>query len=173
MSTIQERYIKAIHTGDLSADSKDADTLIAAAYAGKRHKYTLALEFYRLQAGDTAGLNRLAGVAGQWLHNRSRRKGRKRFTALQARDIATRALIWWMNPTCKACSGIGHPLITGTPVINFGHDCGVCHGTAKHPIQRVVPIGTSSEAMWLVDYLDEQVTMVFYDIRKLLKKYDD
>jgi hypothetical protein len=173
MITIQERYTKSTRTSDLSSDSKDVEVLIAAAYAGKKHRYTLALEFYRLQSGDTAGLNRLSGVAGQWLHNRSRRKGRKRLTAAQARDIATRALIWWMNPTCKACNGIGHPLITGTPVINFGHDCAVCHGTGKHPIQRVVPIGTSSEAMWLTDYLDEQVSIVFDDIRKLLRKFGD
>jgi hypothetical protein len=169
-----ERYISATRSSNLAVSTQrvsDADTLLAAGYAAqKNHKAMLALEFYRLQTGDMGGFNRLTGVAGQWLHNRSRRKGRKRLNALQAREIASRALIWWMKPTCKACNGIGHPLITGTPVINFAHDCEVCHGTGKHPIQRVVPIGSSDEARWLIDQLDAMVFNVFGDMAKLLSK---
>jgi hypothetical protein len=172
--TLEERYSSATRSSNLTVSATrttDADVLLAAGYAAqKNYKAMQALEFYRLQGGDMAGFNRLAGVAGQWIHNRSRRQGRKRRNALQARDIASRALLWWMNPTCKACNGIGHPLITGTPVINYGHDCGVCHGTGKYPIQRVVPVGSSDEARWLIDHIDWMVHSIFDDMAKLLYK---
>lgn len=171
--TIAERYIGATNSRDLTVNPEartDADVLLAAGYASAGNAAaSLALRFYRLKAtGDMGPFSELAGIAGRWLHRRSYYKGRKHMSALQARDLATRTMFWWLNPVCKPCDGRGHPLIPNSPVINHGHNCPVCHGTAQYPIHRIVPPGTADEARWLVDEMNRQCAFVFADMARLL-----
>ena len=171
--TIGERYIGATNSSDLSLNPEartDADVLLAAGYAAAGNKAgALALRIYRMKAsGDRAAFNELASIASRWLHGRSFRGGRKRLSSLQARDLAARAMFWWLDPVCKPCNGLGHPLIPNSPVINHGHNCPVCHGKGQYPIHRIVPPGTADEARWLVDELDRQCAFVFADMARLL-----
>ena len=171
--TIEERYIGATNARDLSLDFNkrtDADILLAAAYAAAGNVHaSLALRFYRLRAtGDMSPFQELTDIAGAWLLGRSMRRGRRKLRGIEAKDLATRTLFYWLNPSCTACNGLGHPLMPNSPVINFGHDCPVCHGTGKYPIHRIVPPGTSDEARWLTDEMDRMCVIVFNDMARLL-----
>ena len=142
--TISERYIGATNSRDLSLDFNkrtDADVLLAAGYAAAGNAAaSLALRVCRMKpTGDKTPFRELADIAGAWLLGRSRHKGRRKLAPIQARDLATRTLFYWLNPACPPCGGLGHPLMPNSPVINFGHDCPVCHGTGKYPIHRIVP----------------------------------
>ena len=170
---IEERYTAATNSRDLGMDPTqrtDADVLLAAGYAATGNAMaTLALRFYRLRAtGDMTPFKELSDIAGGWLLGRSMRKGRKKLRGIEARDLATRTLFWWLNPSCKPCNGLGHPLMPNSPVINYGHDCPTCHGSGKYPIHRIVPPGTSDEARWLVDELDRYTAIIFNDMAKRL-----
>jgi hypothetical protein len=172
--TIAEQYIRASNSGHLVVDpdkKTDADLLLAAGYASSGNRRSmLALRFYRLKANDDiSAIPELSSIAGHWLLRRSMRSGRKKLKGIEARDLATRAMIWWMKPVCKPCHGHGHPLMPNSPVINYGHDCPVCHGTGQYPIHRVVPPGTSDEARWLIDQLDSMCHLIFTDMAKLLR----
>lgn len=168
-----ERYIAATNSSDLSLNPNartDADVLIAAGLICKDDsRFDLALRFYRMKAtGDMTPFRELSEIAGGWLWARSYRRGRTRLHGLQARDLATRVLFWWLNPICTACGGHGHPKMPNSPNINYGHDCGICHGTGQYPIQRIVPPGTADEARWLVDELDLFTGLVFAEMSRAL-----
>jgi hypothetical protein len=171
--SVSERYVRATNSRDLSVDYSqrtDADVLLAAAYASAGNAAaSLALRFYRLRAtGDMTPFRELADIAGAWLLGRSMRRGRRKLRGIEARDLATRTLFYWLNPSCTACNGLGHPLMPNSPVINYGHDCPTCHGTGQYPIHRIVPPGTSDEARWLVDEMDRLCGIVFNDMARLL-----
>lgn len=171
--SIGERYERATNSRDLSVDAQrrtDADVLLAAAYAASGNAAaSLALRFYRMRAtGDKTPFRELADIAGVWLLGRSRRKGRRDLNEIQAKDLATRTLFYWLDPVCKPCNGLGHPLMPNSPVINFGHDCPVCHGTGQYPVHRIVPPGTADEARWLIDEMDRMTGIVFNDMARLL-----
>jgi hypothetical protein len=170
---IAEQYISASNARDITVDPDkrtDADVLLAAGYAASNNAAaSLALRFYRLRAtGDMTPFSELAEIAGEWLLGRSMRGGRRRLRGVQARDLATRTMFWWLQPACKPCAGRGHPLMPHSPVINYGHDCPTCHGTGQYPIHRIVPAGTADEARWLVDELDRMTGIVFKDMARLL-----
>ena len=171
--TVGEHYERATNSRDLSlrAECKtDADVLLAAGYATSGNAAaSLALRFYRMRAtGDKTPFRELADIAGAWLMGRSMRKGRRKLCGVEARDLATRTLFYWLSPACPSCNGLGHPLMPNSPVINYGHDCPVCHGTGRYPIHRIVPPGTSDEARWLVDEMDRMCGIVFNDMAKML-----
>ncbi len=171
--TIEERYVRATNSRDLSIDFNrrtDADFLLAAGYAASGNAAgSLALRFYRLGVkGDKSAIRDLSDIAGAWLLGRSMRKGRKKLRGVEAKDLATRTLFYWADPVCKPCNGLGHPLMPNSPVINYGHDCPVCHGTGKYPIHRIVPPGTSDEARWLIDELDRLCGLIFQDMARAL-----
>lgn len=171
--TIEDRYLSAMNSCDLSIDFNrrtDADILLAAGYAASGNATgTLALRFYRLRAnGEKSGIRDLSDIAGAWLLGRSMRKGRKKLRGVEAKDLAARTLFYWADPVCKPCNGLGHPLMPNSPVINYGHDCPVCHGIRRYPIHRIVPPGTSDEARWLIDELDRLCGLIFQDMARAL-----
>lgn len=175
--TTEERYAGATNARNLTlpldgGSRTDADILLAAGYASAGNaRASMALLFYRLRAtGNMAGFREVVNIAGDWLHGRSLRRGRRRMSRLQGQDLAARVIYWWLNPACKPCAGRGHPLMPDSPVINHGHNCGVCHGTGKYPIHRIVPPGTSDEARWLVDEIDQHCGLVFNDMARLLSR---
>ena len=98
----------------------------------------------------------------------SLRKGRRDLSRIQACGLAWRVLLWWVDPTCRPCAGHGHPKMPDSPNINYGHNCGACHGTGRTPAERVVPHGMSDEALWLVEEIDKQCAFIFSDMAKLL-----
>ncbi len=171
--SIGERYERAANSRDLSVRPEcrtDADVLLAAAYAASGNAAaSLALRFYRMRAtGDKTPFRELADIAGAWLLGRSMRRGRRKLRGIEARDLATRTLFYWLNPACPVCNGLGHPLMKNAPVLNYGHDCPTCHGTGQYPVHRVVPPGTSDEARWLIDEMDRMCGIVFNDMGRLL-----
>jgi hypothetical protein len=157
--TIEERYVRVTSSRDLSIDPNrrtDADYLLAAGYAAAGNAAaSMALRFYNLRMGDKLAIRDLSDIAGAWLLGRSMRKGRKKLRGVEARDLATRTLFYWAEPVCKPCNGLGHPLMPNSPVINYGHDCPVCHGT-------------SDEARWLIDELDRLCGLIFHDMARAL-----
>jgi hypothetical protein len=171
--SLEERYAAATNSSDLSLNpnkATDADVLLAAAYASTNNQRgSLGLRFWRMKAKqDMAALHELAAIAGFKLHKRSKYKGRKKLRSIEARDLAARAIIWWTNPVCRPCNGLGHPLMPHSPVIHFGHDCPVCHGSGQYPLHRVVPPGCADEARWLVDEIDAMCRVVFNDMAPLM-----
>jgi hypothetical protein len=171
--SIEERYVAATNSRDLSLKPQartDADILLAAGYAAAGNgRASLALAFYRLKAtGDLAEFRALSNIAGAWLHGRSMRRGRKKMRMIEACDLASRVLFWWIGPSCTPCEGRWHPLMPNSPVINPGHDCPVCRGTGQYPIHRIVPPGTADEARWLVDEIDQHCGIIFSDMGRLL-----
>ena len=171
--TISERYVAATNSRDLTLNPikrTDADILLAAGYAASGNTAgTLALRFYRLKAtGDRSDFRELVDLTGEWLRSRSNYKGRRQLSRVQANEVAARTMLWWIDNTCRVCDGHGHPKIPDAPTINYGHDCGFCHGTRKIPVNRVVPHGMSDEALWLENEIDKQCAFIFSDMAKLL-----
>jgi hypothetical protein len=171
---ISERYALAARSSDLTVNPDartDADVLLAAGYAAAGNEYaSLALRFWRIkETKDLGPFRELAEIAGRWLQRRSVRGQRRRLNRIQAIDLATRTLFWWIDPVCKPCAGRGHPLRLNSPVIDTSRDCPTCHGTGKYPIHRVVPPGASDEACWLTDELDRYCRVIFDDMARLLR----
>lgn len=173
--TTGERYIRASQTSDLRIKPGrcDADTLLAAGFAAAGNENgTLALGLYRMRAtGDRTGFLRMTDLSANWIIGRSIRPGRNmlpRIARIEASDTARAVLQWWLNPTCTACEGRGHPIVPGTARLDDSRECPECHGTGKSLVEHVVQQHLKPHARWLAGEYDGMAGAIFAAMARLL-----
>lgn len=180
MNTIErpdlpESYAMATGTSDLTVSPHrcDADKLLAAGYAAAGNaEGALALSLWRMrETRDTRGFAKLAEISANWIIGRSHRPGPRRLpriTRIHAQDLARIVLQWWLADTCLTCQGRKHPTVPGANRLNYDHDCVGCHGTGKHPVEKVVHNDHREHARWLAAEYDAMAGQIFRDMAKRL-----
>lgn len=173
--SIGERYLHASASSDLGVRGGrcDADVLLAAGFAAAGNVHgALALTLYRMrETRDLSGFAGLVDTSANWIMGRSLRPGRNRLPRIarvEARDVATAVLRWWLDQTCQACSGRMHPFITGTNRLDHSRDCGACHGTGKSLVDHVATQHARPHARWLAGEFDSMAGAIFGAMARLL-----
>lgn len=174
--TVFDRYIQATQSSNLTLkpnSQTDVDVLMAAGFVSSGNSQaSLALRFFRMKfTGDTTPFNELSEIAGHWIAREGR--GYRRMSKAKAYDIASKTLFWWLNPTCKTCNGIGHPLIPNSNTINYAHKCTSCAGSGLYPLHSIVPQGTSEAAHRLIDNLNDQCSIALTGMKRCLMQWDN
>ena len=174
--TIQERYLRASQTSDLSVNPiapSDADQLIAAGFATSgRPRRALALRIHRMMAtGRLVGARDLSWELGAMLrsrmiHTRGRRASKLPNLA-ETSKMAMLVIKWMRFPTCPACHGRGHPIIPGTPHLDQSRLCKECHGTGLRPVERLVRTEYADDVRWLVSEIEGLVRQTFDAMRRI------
>lgn len=176
---VAERYLNATVSTNLKVDEKprDADALIAAGWvAGGDERKAFVLALHRRLSGDDRGIHSLVETLAGWAKRRAARARRSRVESpksipwVEATDLAKAVLAWWMNPSCEACGGLGHPKIEGTPVLNEAVPCGVCGGTGKRNLVVGMTDSQAELARWMVSEIETVAPVVFGDVAARLNR---
>jgi len=127
---IEERVGRALARGDLRQRDEvcSLDIVTALGLVGIRER--LADAVYRLKAANqpSAYGDALAGVYGLARSMDARLHWRLKRNRLHL--MAKRVLDYWLCDSCRACSGIGYLVVSGTPMLS-DRVCLSCHGTRK------------------------------------------
>ena len=174
---IQERYLRAAQTSDLSVNliaPSDVDQLIAAGFAtAGRPRRAIALRLHRmLSTGRLSGARDLSWDLGAMLRSQMirSRKGLKVGRVPNLAETARMSMLvikWLRHPTCPSCHGRGHPTIPNTPHLDESRLCGECHGTGKRPVERLVRTEYADDVRWLVGEVELLVQQTFDAMRRI------
>lgn len=180
--TVAERYFRATVSDDLrmtALEQKDADRLVAAAYASGGCPWKcLALRVARVQSGDAAGMRRLAEELAEQMGEHFCRESMRRHAGapkvarlapVVATDLALTMLRWMQRPRCRTCEGRGHPTIPGTPALDTTRECHACHGTGVRPLERMVKHEHAEHVRWLAARVGRACADVFGDMHRRLR----
>lgn len=175
--TIGERYVDAVSTSDLGCGggrySTDADVLLAAGFAAAGDTAgALGLLLWRMrETRDLRGFGGLAETSADWLIGRPAGRTRlaRRMRRIEAVDLASVVLCWWLDNTCPTCQGRAHPLTRGTRRIDSSRECSDCRGTGIAPVEPLVVRHEHREhARWLADRYDAMAGRIFGAMAKRL-----
>ncbi len=160
-----------------AASGRAADVILAAGLAsqgdgvrGLMLTRGLALHLWRMRhLGDTSGFEAVVAVVDDWLYAKARRERFKTGFERSPELVVRPALTWWLDSTCRACSGRGHPLIPDTPVIDDSRRCAECGGSGHARLEREVRSDYHYAAKAVVNELDRICAEVFGNMRSHLR----
>ena len=172
-----ERYLSASSSSNLRLvpdQACDADKLLAAAYSTRSDvRRNIALAAWRIRAtANGAGAKQLSEDLGKMLthkYNKKRVNRHPQLTRVTANEISMQVLRWWQYPKCNVCMGRGHPVIPGTPVLDYSTECDTCGGTGDRSLERMVKPEHSEHAKWLQSTVISLCSYIFDDMATLLK----
>lgn len=163
--TIGERYIDATSASDLSPRGTDADVLLAAGFAAAGNvSGSLALSLWRMrETRDMRGFAQLTQTSANWLIGRPNGRTRlaRRMPRVEAVDLASAVLAWWLHNTCPACEGRQHPMIPGSNRVDSSRECSECKGSGITPLDPLMRQEQREHARWLVSEYDAMAGRIF------------
>lgn len=80
-----------------------------------------------------------------------------------ANDKAGTALLWWLDPNCKACHGRRFETVKDTPTLS-GRNCPACRGSGHRPMRGGVEIPV------LLGYIDDCCNAARDQMKKRLRQ---
>ena len=128
---ILERIAKAETSHDLKHHGNECDVDVLGAVGMAAINNTGYLAVYRLKYLRDRSVSGEAFAQFTIWARRSMLRRSKGCTG--APWIASKALEYWVNDRCAACSGLGYAVIAGTPCLSDNHCC-VCRGSGKRKL---------------------------------------
>ncbi len=148
-----ERYSVAVNADNLKTDVRTTygptDVLGAVGIASLYEPLGVALARFFAGGGNGDLVNVMAKHA---LHRSKTIKG-CRISKLQAHDIATSVIAWYLHGRCNDCGGTGFALIPDTPHLS-DKPCKVCEGTGKLVFVRQFRHEWRELALWMKDEIE-------------------
>jgi hypothetical protein len=157
--TDRERYGTAVGAGRLRHRQErlaSADTVAAAAIAGRHHPLGLAL--WRVRYGNDRGAYPHAQelLCAKVSNVARRRHWHGSWKVLK--ELTHQVLEWAVFGVCPHCAGRGLAPVDGVPTVLSDDPCDVCHGDGSTPIEKAVPvhlIGRAKDIHQLIVEADE------------------
>lgn len=144
----------------------DVDVLIGAGVIGTGKRMSFGLSLARMrEAGGLSDVHRVADDLANMLAARCARRGERAGSG--AKQLALVALLTWLDPTCSACNGHGHPAVEGAPVLNEAVDCQECHGTGRSAHAK----GLTRRHVDMVDWMIAEMESASSDAMGLVAGY--
>lgn len=169
--TDRERYGTAVSAGRLRQRQErlsSADTVAAAAIAGRHHPLGLAL--WRVRYGNDRGAYPQAQelLRAKVMNVAHRRHWLERPKGL--RLLAHQVLEWTVFGVCPHCAGRGLAPVDGVPSVLSDDPCDVCHGDGSTPIERAVPVHLVGRAKDIRQLIDEAEAAMGHAMREAMSR---